>query len=615
MLTSTLKPTAAIKPASQTPPPSFLSEFLRYLRVFQRFVGARMYLVFALMLLTALLEGFGIVLLLPLLQSLGGGSFGADRLSTALSDALAWIGVSSPVAILLLILALYIVKGVVAFGAAALSGRMRAYLQRDLQARLYDDYSRMDYLYYTRRDTGHFFNVMQQVHSFVHVFYSFSQFLIGSLRTLTYLAMGFVVAWKFGLMAIIVGGLMLLLFRRFNRLARDLSNRAAVEMGFFSKAFIESIQSFKYLSATGQARPLRKAAMGSVERMTDLTDRQNIASAFTASLREPLAVGAIVAIVIVQIGVLEQPLAPILVSILLFYRGVNAVLGLQGNWQNTLTQIGAVDLVEREFNTLESHRERSSGQTAPPLSRELALENVSFQYRSDQSAALDGLSLRVPANQTVAIVGASGAGKSTLIDLITLLLKPASGQFLIDGIPGEQIDPASWREQIGYVLQDTVIFDASIADNICLWAGDIDTDKELRQRIETAAKAAHLDAFVATLPDGYQTLVGDRGIRLSGGQRQRLFIARELYKQPRLLILDEATSSLDAEAERAIQESIEALKGRLTVIIIAHRLATVRQADVIHVLDQGRVVESGSFDELNQRPDGRFRKMVELQTL
>lgn len=607
----------ATRPITTTPPkpPSFISEFLRYLRVFQRFVGARMYLVFGLMLLTALLEGFGIVLLLPLLQSLGGGSFGADRLSMALSGALASIGVSSPVAILLLILALYIVKGVVAFGASALSGRMRAYLQRDLQARLYDDYSGMDYLYYTSRDTGHFFNVMNHVYPFVHVFYSFSQFLIGCLRTLTYLAMGFVVAWKFGLMAILVGGLMLLLFRRFNRLARDLSNRAADELGFFSKAFIESIQSFKYLSATGQARPLRNAAMGSVERMTDLLDRQNIATAFTGALREPLAVGAIVAIVVVQIGVLDQPLAPILVSILLFYRGVNAVLGLQGSWQNTLTQIGAVDLVEREFDTLELHRERSGGQPAPPLTRDLALENVSFQYRSERTTALDDLSLRVKANQTVAIVGASGAGKSTLIDLITMLLKPSQGQFLIDGVPAEQIEPASWREQIGYVLQDTVIFDASIADNICLWAGDIATDSELRQRIESAARAAHLDQFVDSLPERYQTLVGDRGIRLSGGQRQRLFIARELYKQPRLLILDEATSSLDAEAERVIQESIEALKGRLTVIIIAHRLATVRQADTIHVLEAGKVVESGSFDQLNQRPDGRFRKMVELQTL
>lgn len=594
---------------------SFPAELRRYLGVFQRFVGPRMYWVFGLMLLGAVLEGFGIVLLLPLLSSLGEGSFGSDRLTQILSGWLGVLGASSPITILVLILLLYALKGAVSFAATAMNGRLRAHLQRDLQARLYDQYSRMDYLYYSRRDTGHFFNVMNQVYAFVHVFYSFSQFLIGLLRTLSYLLMGFVVAWAFGLMAVLVGAALLLLFRRFNTLARELSQRTAEEMGFFSKVFIESIQSFKYLAATGQSRPLRRAAIGSVERMAQLQDRQNIASAFSSALREPLAVGAIVLIVIVQIGLLQQPLAPILVSILLFYRGVNAVLGLQGSWQMTLAQIGAVDLVEREFDELQVHQGRHGGQPVAPLSQSIELDEVSFRYGPQQAVALDRLSLHIPARSTVAVVGASGAGKSTLIDMLTLLLQPQSGAVRIDGVDADRLDPASWREQIGYVVQDTVIFDASIADNISLWGGDIDSDPGLRQRIEQAARAAHLDAFVGSLPEGLYTLVGDRGIRLSGGQRQRLFIARELYKQPRLLILDEATSSLDAEAERAIQESLEALKGQLTVIIIAHRLATVRQADVIHVLERGRVVESGSFDELNILPDGRFRRMVALQSL
>ncbi|MCB1608962.1 MAG: ABC transporter ATP-binding protein [Xanthomonadales bacterium] len=594
---------------------SFFPELRRYVAVFQRFVGTRMYWVFALMLLSAVLEGFGIVMLLPLLKSLGEGAFGRDPLTHTLSNWLGALGATSPVGILLLIFALYLLKGLVFFAATAMSGRLRAYLQRDLQARLYDQYSQMDYLYYTRRDTGHFFNVMNQVHAFVHVFYSFSQFLIGLLTTMTYLVMGFVVAWAFGLMAVVVGGAILLLLRRFNRLARTLSIQTAEEQGFFSKAFIESIQSFKYLAATGQAKPLRTAAMGSVDRMTSLQDRQNLAIAFTTALREPLAVGAIVLIVIVQIGLLEQPLAPILVSILLFHRGVNSVIGLQGSWQVTLMQIGAVDLVEREFDQLERQSAAPKGQPVAPLQRQIQFRSVSFSYGEGQKPALNELDLTIPALSTVAIVGASGAGKSTLIDTLTLLLKPDAGALYIDDLSAEQIDPSSWREQIGYVLQDTVIFDASIADNISLWGGDVATDSDLRSRITEAVHAARLGEFVDALPEGLNTLVGDRGIRLSGGQRQRLFIARELFKRPRLLILDEATSSLDADAERAIQESLEQLRGQLTVIIIAHRLATVRQADQIHVLEQGRVVESGSFDQLNELTDGRFRRMVELQSL
>ncbi len=606
-----MSPTIPDSPRS----PGFLADLRYYTGIFHRFVGNRMYVVFGLMLFSALLEGFGIVLLLPLLQSMGQGAFGADGLSQTLTAALATVGATTPVQILLVIMALYLIKGVVAYYATALSGRLRIHLQRDLQTRLYDAYGQMDYRYYTQRDTGHFVNVMNQVYPFINVFYGFTQFLIGLLRTLTYIGMAFAVAWVFGLMAAVVGGLMLLFFRRFNRLARDLSTKAAHELGFFSRAFIESMQSFKYLSATGQAKPLRKAAIGSMNKMATLMERQNLATAFTAAVREPLAVSAIVAIVIFQIAVLEQPLAPIVVSILLFYRGVNAILGLQGSWQNTLSQIGAVELVTKEFDQLQHHQQRAQGRPAPQLDHGIELKDIEFRYRDEGEATIKGLNITIPARQTVALVGASGAGKSTIIDLITLLLTPQSGQILIDGVPASEIDPSSWREQIGYVLQDTVIFDASIADNISLWQGNMRSDPELADRIEKAAKAAHLDEFVRSLPDGYETTVGDRGIRLSGGQRQRLFIARELFKQPRLLILDEATSSLDAEAEKAIQESIEDLKGTLTVVIIAHRLATVKQADRIYVLQQGVAREQGSFDELSQRTDSRFRAMVELQQL
>jgi subfamily B ATP-binding cassette protein MsbA len=215
----------------------------------------------------------------------------------------------------------------------------------------------------------------------------------------------------------------------------------------------------------------------------------------------------------------------------------------------------------------------------------------------------------------VALVGASGAGKSTLIDMLTLLLAPRSGEILIDGVPGDQIEQSSWRRQIGYVLQDAVIFDDTFANNICLWSGDPAVDPALMARIRNAAESAHLLGFIDSLPDGFNSRVGDRGIRLSGGQRQRLFIARELFKEPQLLILDEATSSLDSEAERVIQQSIDDLRGRMTVVIIAHRLATVRSADQVLVFEQGKLVEQGAYTTLRDRSGSRFGAMVAAQTL
>jgi subfamily B ATP-binding cassette protein MsbA len=165
------------------------------------------------------------------------------------------------------------------------------------------------------------------------------------------------------------------------------------------------------------------------------------------------------------------------------------------------------------------------------------------------------------------------------------------------------------------VSQETVVFDDTVANNISLWQGDIGDDPALRERVIHAAKQAHADHFIRDLPNSYQTVVGDRGVRLSGGQRQRLFVARELFKEPNLLLLDEATSALDTESERYIQKSIDALRGEMTVVIIAHRLSTIKNVDYVYVLDEGRVIEEGPYHELRGEEQSRFREMVEMQSL
>jgi ABC-type multidrug transport system fused ATPase/permease subunit len=165
------------------------------------------------------------------------------------------------------------------------------------------------------------------------------------------------------------------------------------------------------------------------------------------------------------------------------------------------------------------------------------------------------------------------------------------------------------------VSQETVVFDDTIANNISLWAGRNETSGAVQGRIEDAARRAHAHHFIEELPDGYQTVVGDRGVRLSGGQKQRLFVARELFKQPNLLLLDEATSDLDTTSEQHIQDSVDALQGEVTVVIIAHRLSTVKNVDRVFVLDNGRIVERGPYHELRKLDDGQFREMVEMQSL
>ncbi len=603
-----------------TPPASThaLKDFAGYIRLFQQYVGRRLYVVFVLSLLASLTEGFGIVMLLPLFESLtaGPGAQAMGTVATTIDRVLGIFGAKSIPAFLALIAAAFVVKGLIVFASGAYAGRLRSHLLKSLRTRLFDAYAGMDYLYYCRRNTGHFTDVIiSQVGGFYNAFNAFLNLLTSIITTLSYFALAVAITWQFGVMALAVGLGLLLLFRRLNVYVRTLSRQTTAESGNLTKLLIQFLHAFKYLKATEQIARLRGTVVGSIGRLSAYQENQMRASALTNSVREPLAVCFIVFIVLVQIAVLRQPLAPIVVSILLFYRGLNTVLVVQARWQDTLSTIGSVERVHDELLTQHEHRERAGTREIGDLGTSIEFRDVTFAYDPAIGDVLHQVSFVIPARASVAVVGASGAGKSTVIDMLCLLLRPGRGAVLIDGVPGTDIVPASWRRRIGYVSQDTVVFDDTVANNICLWQGDVAGDPEVLQRIRDAARQAHIAEFVESLPDGYQTRVGERGVRLSGGQRQRLFIARELFKRPNLLILDEATSALDSESERAIQRSIEALRGHMTVVIIAHRLSTIRNVDMVLVFDHGRLVEQGSYDDLRGRENSRFGAMVALQSL
>jgi subfamily B ATP-binding cassette protein MsbA len=267
---------------------------------------------------------------------------------------------------------------------------------------------------------------------------------------------------------------------------------------------------------------------------------------------------------------------------------------------------------ERIFEILDTHSEvvdRPGAATLTGVRRGIEFRDVGFHYDDDRThKILRGVSLEVRAGEMVAIVGRSGAGKTTLVNLLPRFYDVTTGSITIDGIDVRDVTLASLRSQIGIVTQETVLFDDSIAGNIA-YGSPHATDEQ----IEAAARAAHAHDFVAAMPNGYRTMIGERGQRLSGGQRQRLAIARALLKNSPILILDEATSSLDAESEHLVQEALANLMANRTSIVIAHRLSTVRRASLIVVIERGRVVESGRHDELLARPGGAYAKLYAMQ--
>jgi ATP-binding cassette subfamily C protein len=309
------------------------------------------------------------------------------------------------------------------------------------------------------------------------------------------------------------------------------------------------------------------------------------------------------------IDVLHLPGATVLVLLYLFFMIIPQFNSLQLNYQAVVNMLpsyaNVMDIKARSEAEAEREVARPRDVT---LRRRVELRDVSFSYAAEGQSAVEHINLTVDAGKMTAIVGTSGAGKSTLADLIMGLIEPQEGAVLIDDVPldAERLD--AWRGCIGYVAQETFLFNDTVRANL-LWAYPDATEDELH----TALRLAAADDFVARLPDGMETVLGDRGVRLSGGEQQRLALARALLRKPSVLILDEATSNLDSENERRIQGAIEALHGGITIVAITHRLSTIRNADIIYVLENGRAIETGDWASLTAAETGRFLELCTAQ--
>ena len=585
---------------------NFLFDYVRFFKILINKTEGSFWLIIALSITVAILDGFGITLVLPLIES--NEIIENDSVIAKLIAATGLLDL--PFSYLLFIIGvIFFAKGLIKFSSNWIIGKIAKRIIIKIKSGLLEKYSSVDFKYFISRDSGYFTNLLNTQADETLNFLSRFSALNGFIATVViYIILAFLIDWQFTLLAIGIGLVMLFFMRGLSVMTKQLSVKVTAENGVLNKLLIQVIQQFKFLRSTGRFEIINSQVKDSVKRLAKYRYKNRVAFGFAESIAEPLVIAILMLLIYVQVIMLGKSIGPLLVTLLLFYRTLNNLFLVQNTWQDTLNRVGSVEMIYGEMKKVHEKQEKDGTQVMEAFSKKIIFENVSFAYRD--KPVLNNINLEISKNETVAIVGPSGSGKSTLVDLVTLNLKPTQGTIIIDGVDSKNIKLSSWRSQIGYITQDLAVFNDTVANNITSWEKILDN-----QSLVDAAKRANCFEFINAMEHGFETQIGERGVRLSGGQKQRIAIARELYKSPNILIMDEATSALDTESEQSIQKSLDGIKGEVTMILIAHRLSTLKNADKIFVIDGlGNMVEEGSYSKLI-KVNSHFASLVNKQQL
>lgn len=582
-------------------------QLFSFLRLFHEHAGWRLPGLFGLILFAGAVEALGLVTLVPLLDAALGDS-NTNRLSEAILSILSWLSVQPTILnLLLLIIFVFLIRAGLIFASNYYMYYILVDVRRRLQIDLAKKFGLMEYSYYVLRSSGWFSNILiSEIARLVSSMRNFTLVGVNIINVLILLPVALSIKPGVTLTIFVIASITLLCLRGIISSTAAYSHKQTKLQGKLNATFIELIQSFIYLKATGSTDTANQHVIASVDALARTELRIRRLASFMLSIKDPIAVVILAGFIFYEMHVKGGSLSEAIVIMLILYRILVQLVSIAPQLQTFNQTIGGVFVVNDVLRDIEPRLEVPNTSQPANLNEPIHLKDVSFYHQS--SPILRQLNISIPPNKTIGIVGPSGAGKTTFFHILTGLLSPTSGKITIGDHSYEEIDIHRLRQQIGYVTQEPVIFDDTVANNISLWRCE-PNDEECAQRVIIACQLAQCDAFIQNMENGYNTVVGDRGVRLSGGERQRVAIARELFKNPKLLIFDEASSSLDAHSELYVQQGINSMHGERTIIIISHRLASVRDCDEIFVFSDGKIVESGTFDELYRSPDSLFRQM------
>jgi ATP-binding cassette subfamily C protein len=585
-----------------------------YLITLIHIMSWKVVLALGLMVCLSLMEGISLLMLVPLLQLVGldvqQGTLG--QIAEFVLSVFAVIGIRPT---LIAVLSFYVIIVVIHSLLKRWENSVSLTLQYEfvvyLRQKLYQAIANTNWLFFVRIRASDFTHALTiEMERVGAATYYFLNLLATGIVAIVYILFALKLSAVMTGVAFICGAVLMLLLKGKTKVAQEIGEGLSDAMNSLYAAVTEHLGGMKTAKSYGAedrhaeifgklTEQVRSMYTRTVENQAEVNYWFNIGSVLILSL-----------ILYLSLEVISIPTAGVLLLLYLFARIMPKFSNIQQSFQSLINLLPSFKRVTEMERRCETEAEpKSEGVEKFKFHHNIHFDKVFFSYDDqDKFPVISNLDLIIKAGETTAIVGPSGAGKSTIADLVMGLIVPNQGRILVDGMELNPERVKAWREQIGYVPQDTFLFHDTLRTNL-LWAKPDAKEEEIIQSLKFAAA----EESISGLPRGLDTILGDRGVLVSGGERQRIALARALLRKPSLLILDEATSSLDSENEKRIQNAIEKLHGQMTILVISHRLSTIRGADVILVIEEGKLVESGTWNELISKENGRFRALCQAQ--
>lgn len=564
--------------------------FREYLRELFNQAGLRAYFAIAVLVAMGLTQGVGLLMLIPFLQLIGIGDSAPEGIVAIVGNAWNYFGIPlSLPAILVVYVVIVSLYAVIQKWSTVLNSELSHAFTRKLRDDLFRSMSRVKWQRFIQIRASDINHVMtSNLTTIDSATYGLFALISTIFVVIVHVAIAMMLSFPLSCVAIISSGVLLLILRPLNRRSYELGEQWRQTMAGLFSVLMEHLSGMKVARSFGaEERHIRSFCSLS----SNLEQQANRFATILSSTGMYYQIGGVVVVSIffyIGIQVLEIPVSRLLIMLFLFAGLVPMFSWMQRAWQGTLNMLPAYRAVLEMQNQFIEAKEPEIESGADPIDLKDGIEfrNVSFRYDlGDPGFVLNHMDLYIRARETTVILGPSGGGKSTFADLLIGLLTPETGSILVDGIPLDGSMLHSWRKSVGYVPQESILFHETLKANM-QWAAPESSDRDIWKALEMASA----DDFVKRLPEGLDTIMGDRGVRLSGGQRQRISLARALLRKPALLLLDEATSSLDNENEQRIIQALQELRGQMTVVFISHRKSVVDCSDRVVMIEGGRAV-------------------------